>query len=42
LCSSDIKVLVDAEVYSGDEKVIKCEFKPGSVEKWEDVQNEPI
>jgi hypothetical protein len=32
LHSSYIKVLVDAAVYSEHGKVIKCDFKPGSVE----------
>jgi hypothetical protein len=29
---NDIKVLVDAAVYSEHGKVIKCDFKPGLVE----------
>jgi hypothetical protein len=33
LYSSYIKVIVDAAVHSEDEKVIKCDFKPGSVER---------
>jgi hypothetical protein len=30
---SIIQVLVDAAVHSEDEKVIKCDFKPGSVKR---------
>jgi hypothetical protein len=33
LCPSCIKVLVDAAVHSELRKVIKCDFKPGSVER---------
>jgi hypothetical protein len=33
LYSSRIKVLIDAAVSSEEGKVIKCDFKPGSVER---------
>jgi hypothetical protein len=33
ILSSCIKALVDAAVHSEDGKVIKCDFKPGSVER---------
>jgi hypothetical protein len=42
LYSSCIKVLVDATVHSEDEKVIKCDFKPGSVERSIDLYQREV
>jgi hypothetical protein len=39
LYSSYIKVLVDAAIHSEDGKIIKCNFKPGSVERSIDPSN---
>jgi hypothetical protein len=37
---SYIKALVDAEIHSEHGKLIKCDFKPGSVERSIDVDKE--
>jgi hypothetical protein len=42
LYSSCIKVLVDATVHSEDGKVIKCDFKPGSVERSTDLYQREV
>jgi hypothetical protein len=34
---SIIKVLVDASVHSEHRKIIKCDFKPGSVDRYIDL-----
>jgi hypothetical protein len=41
LYSSCIKVLVDAAVHS-DGKVIKCDYKPGSVERSTDLYQREV
>jgi hypothetical protein len=39
---SIIQVLADATIHSEDGKVIKCDFKPGSVERSIDLDKEGI
>jgi hypothetical protein len=39
---SDIKIIIDATVHFEHGTLNKCDFKPRSVEKCGDVQNEPI
>jgi hypothetical protein len=35
-------ILVNAKVHSEHDQVIRSDIGHGSVEKWRDVQNEPI
>jgi hypothetical protein len=42
LYSSCIKIIVDAAVHSEDAKVIKCDFKPGSVERSTDLYQREV